>query len=83
MARPFVPEGLKKDVSLQVRATKRDVDAIKTSVQNIRTTLIVLKRMEGGDVYPESKTADILKAAVQHYDEFLRKELAAKIKGMS
>lgn len=83
MARPFVPEGLKKDVSLQVRATKQDVDAIKTSVQNIRTTLMVLKRMEGGDAYPESKTADILKAAVQYYDDALRKELAEKIKGMS
>ena len=82
MARPFMPEGEKKDVSLQVRATKSDVDAIKSAVQNIRTTLMVLKRVEGGDKYPVSKTADILKAAVQHYDEVLRNELAARINAM-
>ena len=83
MARPLVPEGVKKDANLQVRATRQDVDEIKASVQNIRASIVVLKKLDGGDKYPSTKMADILKYALRQYNETLREELTDRINAMS
>lgn len=83
MVRPLAPEGERKDVSLQVRATRNDVEEIKACIQNIRASLVVLKKLDGEDKYPAGKTADILKAAVQRYDEELGKKVAERISAMS
>ena len=79
MGRPFVAEGKRKSAALQIRATKEDIDCIQTSIQNIRTTLMALKQLDGGGQYPAPLMADIIKAAVAEYDEKLTKDLVEKI----